>query len=74
MGKNQGFRCEKCKTRIVGAKKTIVPLERGLQTGLYFAACSSQRHLTKPQRRYGQEKQNLAIKSLIDGWHSFSVN
>jgi len=70
MGKNQGFRCEKCGARFSKAEKEAVPVERGLKTGLYVTATRSQRHLTKPLRRYGLEKHDAGVGKLIDGWHS----
>jgi tRNA(Ile2)-agmatinylcytidine synthase len=70
MGKNQGFRCEKCGARFSKAEKEAVPMERGLKAGLYVTATRSQRHLTKPLRRYGLEKHGDAVGKLIDGWHS----
>jgi tRNA(Ile2)-agmatinylcytidine synthase len=70
MGKNQGFRCEKCGSKFTGLAKTAVSVERELKTGLYVTATRSQRHLTKPLRRYGLEKSGGAAVSLIAGWHS----
>jgi tRNA(Ile2)-agmatinylcytidine synthase len=70
MGKNQGFRCEKCGARFSKAEKKAVTIERGLKTGLYVTATRSQRHLTKPLRRYGLEKRDACVGKLIDGWHS----
>jgi tRNA(Ile2)-agmatinylcytidine synthase len=70
MGKNQGFRCEKCGARFDKAEKETVQVERRLKTGLYVTATRSQRHLTKPLRRYGLEKHDAGIWKLIDGWHS----
>ncbi|MGB9841723.1 MAG: TiaS agmantine-binding domain-containing protein [Candidatus Bathyarchaeales archaeon] len=70
MGKDKGFRCEKCKTRLNDADKVQVAEERDLKTGLYATSTRSQRHLTKPLSRYGLEKQAAAIVSLIENWHS----
>ena len=70
MGKNQGFRCEKCKTRFPNMPKTAVALKRELQTGLYVTSTRSQRHLTKPLRRYGLEKHDAPTEKLIPNWHS----
>jgi tRNA(Ile2)-agmatinylcytidine synthase len=70
MGKNQGFRCDRCGSKFTGLTKTAVNVERALKTGLYVTAPRSQRHLTKPLRRYGLEKRGGAAESLIDGWHS----
>jgi tRNA(Ile2)-agmatinylcytidine synthase len=69
MGKNQGLRCEKCKTKFPTAQKTEIPQERTLTEGLYITSTRSQRHLTKPLRRYGLEKHGEASE-LIDEWHS----
>ncbi len=69
MGKNQGFRCEKCKKRF-NIAKIDVATERAIKLGLYVTSTRSQRHLTKPLRRYGLEKQRGAAERLIDGWHS----
>jgi tRNA(Ile2)-agmatinylcytidine synthase len=70
MGKNQGFRCEKCKTRFQNAQKIEVAQERNLKTGLYVTSTRSQRHLTKPLRRYGLEKHGEPVSELIGEWHS----
>lgn len=52
MGKNKGFRCEKCGCKFPKMKKTISDLPRALETGLHVTSTRSQRHLTKPLRRY----------------------
>ncbi|MCW4045719.1 MAG: tRNA(Ile)(2)-agmatinylcytidine synthase [Candidatus Bathyarchaeota archaeon] len=73
MGKAQGFRCEKCGSRYSGLAKVAVAVERDLKTGLYVTSTRSQRHLTKPLRRYGLEKSGWTSEKLIDEWHSFQV-
>jgi tRNA(Ile2)-agmatinylcytidine synthase len=70
MGKNQGFRCEICKKRYPNAAKNVVVVERELKPGLYVTSTRSQRHLTKPLRRYGLEKQHATVGNLIENWHS----
>jgi tRNA(Ile2)-agmatinylcytidine synthase len=70
MGKNQGFRCEKCGARLDEAEKVAVPVKRQLKAGLYVTATRSQRHLTKPLRRYGLEKRGADAGKMIDDWHS----
>jgi tRNA(Ile2)-agmatinylcytidine synthase len=70
MGKNQGLRCEKCKTRFNNLKKTEITHERPLKPGLYITSTRSQRHLTKPLRRYGLEKQVTKPVIMIENWHS----
>ena len=61
MGKNQGFRCEKCKIKYPNLKKIEVNMKREIKKGLYIASPRSQRHLTKPFRRYGIEKTTSLI-------------
>ena len=70
MGKNQGFRCEKCDRKFNNFKKQESVVPRALKTGLYVTSTRSQRHLTKPHRRYGQEKHGIEGKKMIEGWHS----
>lgn len=75
MGKNQGLRCEKCGSKFVDLKKKETCLPRTLKPGLYVTSTRSQRHLTKPLRRYGSEKICHAHEALIEGWHSsFALN
>ena len=69
MGKNQGFRCEKCGGKFGDYQKKEVQLPRSLKLGLYVTSTRSQRHLTKPLRRYGQEKYNASATPLIGDWH-----
>lgn len=68
MGKNQGFRCEKCGFRSSELKKTQVVEEREIEKKLYITSPRSQRHLTKPYCRYGKEKTGVPTK-LIENWH-----
>ncbi len=70
MGKNQGFHCEKCGGRFADLKKKESIVPRAVEVGLYVTSTRSQRHLTKPLRRYGQEKQGVDCAGLIEGWHS----
>jgi tRNA(Ile2)-agmatinylcytidine synthase len=69
MGKNQGFRCEKCGFCSPKLTKIKVEEERDLKIGLYITSPRSQRHLTKPHCRYGREK-SCAPKEMIENWHS----
>lgn len=69
MGKNQGFRCESCGQKYSDLKKTELAVHRVLKPGLYVTSTRSQRHLTKPLRRYGQEKQSAPFQGLIEEWH-----
>jgi tRNA(Ile2)-agmatinylcytidine synthase len=76
MGKTQGFRCEKCGYKSKQLTKVQRAETRGLEEKLYITSPHSQRHLTKPFRRYGQEKTlNRAMFRMIREWHSpISVN
>lgn len=56
MGKNQGYRCKKCRHRDSEASKTQVTEQRRLETGVYLPDRNAHRHLTKPLERYGREK------------------
>ena len=69
MGRNKGFRCRKCGFRDPKARKIRVEVQRSLKPGLYITSPRSQRHLTKPYRRYGQEKSGRP-KAMVEVWHS----
>ena len=69
MGTNKGFRCDKCGSRYLNLGKVEVRFEREMREGLYMTSTRSQRHLTKPFRRYGMEKYGTTAKRLIEGWH-----
>ena len=68
MGRNQGFRCDKCGLRSSELKKLEINEERGLYRGIYITSPRSQRHLTKPHCRYGREKMGKS-EELIENWH-----
>jgi len=56
-GRNQGFRCKKCKTT---AKERIrEKVERSLEPGFYEVPPSARRHLSKPLIRMGAEKRHI---------------
>ena len=69
MGKDKGFRCEKCGFKDPNATKVEVRVKRNLKRGLYVTSPRSQRHLTKPLRRYGLEKRRGTAVKLVDKWH-----
>jgi len=69
MGKGQGFRCEKCGSRFPDLRKLEVRVKRDAKRGLYITSTRSQRHLTKPFRRYGLEKSHELVGKLIEDWH-----
>jgi len=73
MGKNQGFRCEKCGDKFSHSKKKETLIPRAIKIGLHVTSTRSQRHLTKPLQRYGLEKQNFEKKPMIEDWHSSFV-
>ncbi len=68
MGKNQGFRCDKCGFRSSELKKIQVKEDKGIEERLYITSPRSQRHLTKPHCRYGKEKTGIQ-KGMIENWH-----
>jgi tRNA(Ile2)-agmatinylcytidine synthase len=70
MGKDKGFRCEKCGARFDKARKVETAMKRELKTGLYVTSTRSQRHLTKPLSRYGLEKRGAEAQEMIENWHS----
>jgi tRNA(Ile2)-agmatinylcytidine synthase len=69
MGKNQGFRCDKCGLKNSSAGKVEIRLKREIKRGLYITSTRSQRHLTKPLIRYGMEKHHGTGEKLIENWH-----
>ncbi len=73
MGKGQGVRCEKCGTRYSDLAKVEVGLPRELKVGLYVTSTRSQRHLTKPLRRYGLEKHGAAAVGMVKEWRSSAL-
>ncbi len=56
MGRNQGFECKNCGFHGPNLEKTVVEAERPIKPGVYVTSPRSQRHLTKPLKRYGLEK------------------
>jgi len=68
MGKNKGYKCDKCGFRDSKARKVTVENKRNIKIGLYITPPRSQRHLTKPHCRYGKEKSGKP-KRMIADWH-----
>jgi tRNA(Ile2)-agmatinylcytidine synthase len=68
-GREQGFRCRRCKLNMREAKKVHRVLGRTVEETLYIPPARAHRHLTKPLSRYGREKTN-APRSMIEKWHS----
>ena len=67
MGRGKGFECKKCGFHGRNLKKIVTEKKRQLKLGLYVTSPRSQRHLTKPLSRYGQEKGEIPnhVGSLI---------
>jgi len=59
MGRGKGFECKKCGFHGRDLEKIVVEKQRQLKPGLYVTSPRSQRHLTKPLSRYGQEKKGI---------------
>lgn len=70
MGRDQGYRCRKCRYRGPRLTKRAVDAPRELALGLYLPPPRAQRHLTKPLVRYGREKGEHVFGELFDRWHS----
>ncbi len=71
MGKNQGYRCDKCGYKSKELTKIQTAEKRALEKRLYVTSPHSQRHLTKPFPRYGQEKTlDQSHFKMIQEWHS----
>jgi len=68
-GREQGFRCRRCKLDMREAKKVHVAVERTIEEALYIPPARAHRHLTKPLSRYGREK-TTRPNSMIEKWHS----
>lgn len=55
-GRNKGYQCSICKTRIGSVEKVKIEKVREIDMGLYIPEPIAHRHLTKPLSRYGMEK------------------
>mgnify|MGYP000005728250 CR=1 FL=1 len=67
-GKNQGYRCKKCKTHIKNITKQKIQIPRQLKPGTYLPTPKAHRHLTKPLQRYNKTNKTKPTK-LIPKWH-----
>ena len=63
-GNGMGFTCPDCGS--FAKEKVAKILPRGIKVGLYLPPLHSQRHLTKPLKRYGKEKKSKT--DLIANW------
>jgi tRNA(Ile2)-agmatinylcytidine synthase len=68
MGRGQGFRCKRCGLKDPKLLKRRVEVERSLKVGLYLPPRRAHRHLTKPMKRYGREK-NVGPSGMFEPWH-----
>lgn len=64
-GKGKGFSCHDCGTFVRNKVSRILP--RRIKKGLYLPPLHSQRHLTKPLKRYSREN-SLRNLNLIEEW------
>jgi tRNA(Ile2)-agmatinylcytidine synthase len=68
MGKEAGYRCKKCGYRDKTIEKERIVKDRKIGNGLYVVPPNAQRHLTKPLKRYGKEK-NKRLKILYQNFY-----
>ena len=64
IGKNKGYRCIKCGSRSNKIRRIKNNIE--IENKLYLPVLSAQRHLIKPEERYGKEQKNK--KKLRGNW------
>jgi len=69
LGLRQGFVCEKCGEQVL--EPQIIEVERSLKVNHpYLPPERAHRHLTKPLKRYGREKNRLTEAiGFINPWH-----
>jgi len=58
MGRDQGFRCRKCKARLPRTSRVEKLEPRKIRVGVYLPPPRAHRHLTKPASRYGIDHPN----------------
>ncbi len=69
MGRGKGFRCRRCGFRGSKMEKLTVELERQIDEGLFMPPPRAQRHLSKPEVRYGREKSGVTRPVLDGQWY-----
>ena len=69
MGREKGFRCRSCGLRGAEMEKRTVEEERTIGAGLFMPPPRAQRHLSKPELRYGKEKRGPPRLELEAPWH-----
>ncbi|MCS7139972.1 MAG: tRNA(Ile)(2)-agmatinylcytidine synthase [Candidatus Nezhaarchaeota archaeon] len=71
LGKRGGFKCERCGFKTLEKRKVVHKIQRESLEGIYLPPPRSMRHLAKPFRRYGLEKdgsymlQEVEIKEVL---------
>ena len=70
MGKGAGVQVQEVRNKVQSTKKLDIVEPRRVSTALHFASTRSQRHLTKPLRRYGLEKNRRETENMLTDWHS----
>jgi tRNA(Ile2)-agmatinylcytidine synthase len=55
-GFSKGFKCDRCSTVVLDARKVRRSRIRSIKPGIYLPSAKAQRHLTKPLSRYRREK------------------
>ncbi len=73
MGSGQGYRCKKCGYRDGELEKTRVVEPRELRPGVYLPDRNAHRHLTKPLKRYGRER-DYSPEALFEPWIGFPAH
>jgi tRNA(Ile2)-agmatinylcytidine synthase len=68
-GRGKGFQCRKCGRKLISKQPSGYPTPRVIVPGIYVSSPRSNRHLTKPLCRYGNENAGIAYPE-IDGWLS----
>jgi tRNA(Ile2)-agmatinylcytidine synthase len=69
-GRNQGFRCVRCRAIAPNATKQIIKKNRSLRSGTYLPDKKAHRHLTRPLSRYGFENRRWNRDAPSGTWHS----
>jgi tRNA(Ile2)-agmatinylcytidine synthase len=79
MGKDQGFRCRKCKLRLPKKSRIQEPGHRKITLGVYLPPLRTHRHLTKPASRdeidrpNSFEPGNAHVNQILDSLVSVST-
>jgi tRNA(Ile2)-agmatinylcytidine synthase len=79
MGRDQGFRCRKCKARLPRTSRVQKIEHRKIRPGLYIPPLGAHRHLTKPASRYAirrptsLEPSNANLDQTLESLASISI-